>query len=163
MNTKASTDLASTINGITVRQAVLADLDGLVPLLDQYRQFYKRASDLSAARAFLLERFNHGESVLFIAHEGSVALGFAQLYPSFSSVSLARVFVFNDLFVAEAGRRKGIAKRLIEASADYAKSLGAIAMSLSTAKNNDDAQALYRATGWAREETYIEYNLMLGR
>ncbi len=38
--------------------------------------------------------------MLFLAHEGDTVLGFTQLYPTFSSVSLARVFVFNDLFVA---------------------------------------------------------------
>jgi hypothetical protein len=56
------------MSNITVRQAVLADLEALVPLFDGYRQFYGRPNDTSAAREFLLARFNHGESVLFIAH-----------------------------------------------------------------------------------------------
>ncbi|MEH6437187.1 GNAT family N-acetyltransferase [Massilia sp. DD77] len=145
----------------TVRQAVLADLDLLAPMLDQYRQFYGRPSDLTAVRAFLLERFNHGESVLFIAQDGESVLGFTQMYPSFSSVSLKRAFVFNDLFVAEAGRRRGVGKALIAASASYAKACGAKLLSLSTAKTNESAQALYRSTGWEREDTYVEYNLML--
>jgi len=72
---------------ITVRQASLTDLEALVPLFDRYRQFYGRASDLAAAREFLRARFDRGESVLFIAHEGSFPVGFTQLYPSFSSVS----------------------------------------------------------------------------
>jgi hypothetical protein len=54
------------MNTILIRQAVLSDVEALAPLLDQYRQFYGRESDLQAAREFLLERFNHGESVLFI-------------------------------------------------------------------------------------------------
>jgi hypothetical protein len=45
---------------VIVRQAVLADIDTLAPLFDRYRQFYGRASDLLAARAFLLARFDHG-------------------------------------------------------------------------------------------------------
>lgn len=145
----------------TVRQAVLADLDLLAPMLDQYRQFYQRPSDLAAARSFLRERFNHGESVLFIAQDGDTALGFTQMYPSFSSVSLKRTFVFNDLFVAEAGRRRGIGQALIAAAAAYATSLGARFLNLSTAKNNEGAQALYQATGWQREETFVGYTLML--
>ncbi len=146
---------------LTIRQAVLADLDALVPLFDQYRRFYNKPSDPAAARAFLTARFEHGESVLFIAHDGAQALGFTQLYPSFSSVSLARVFVFNDLFVLEAGRRRGIAKGLIEAAAGYAKATGAIALNLSTARNNHHAQALYHASGWERDEVYVEYSLSL--
>ena len=89
-------------------------------------------------------------------------LGFTQLYPTFSSVSLARVFVFNDLFVAEAGRRRGVGKALIDAASAYASSLGAMALTLSTAKDNLGAQALYRSTGWVREETFIQYKRSLG-
>ena len=85
---------------VLVRQAVLADLAVLAPLFDGYRQFYGRASDPAAAEAFLRARFDHGESVLFLATDDSGRpLGFTQLYPSFSSVSLARVFILNDLFV----------------------------------------------------------------
>ncbi|UVW28519.1 GNAT family N-acetyltransferase [Massilia sp. H6] len=145
----------------SVRQAVLADLDLLAPMLDQYRQFYQRPSDLAAARSFLMDRFNHGESVLFIAQEGDTVLGFAQMYPSFSSVSLKRAFVFNDLFVAQAGRRRGVGQALIAAAAAYATALGARFLTLSTAKTNEDAQALYRSTGWQREETFVGYTLML--
>src|SRR5262245_4730079 len=58
------------MNTILIRQAVLSDIEALAPLLDQYRQFYGRESDLQAAREFLLARFNHGESVLFIASAG---------------------------------------------------------------------------------------------
>ena len=145
----------------TVRQAVLADLDLLAPMLDRYRQFYQRPGDLAAARAFLLERFNHGESVLFIAQDGESVLGFAQMYPSFSSVSLKRAFVFNDLFVAEAGRRRGVGKALIAAAASYAKAVDAKFLTLSTARTNDSAQARYESTGWRREETFVAYSLML--
>lgn len=92
------------MSNITVRQAVLSDLEALVPLFDGYRQFYGRASDLSAAHEFLPARFNHGESVLFIAHEDNTPVGFTQLYPSFSSVSLARVFVLNLCMSKSAGK-----------------------------------------------------------
>src|SRR6185295_7205434 len=139
---------------VTVRQATLADLEALVPLFDGYRQFYGRTSDPSAAREFLLARFNHGESVLFIAHEGELPVGLAQLYPTFSSVSLARVFVLNDLFVHEHGRKKGVASRLISAATECARSLGAVRLTLSTAMTNRTAQSVYQAAGWKRDEQF---------
>jgi len=144
---------------ITVRQAVLSDLDALAPLFDSYRQFYGRPSDLNAAKEFLLARFNHGESVLFIAHEDNQPVGFAQLYPSFSSVSLARIFVLNDLFVDEHARRKGVASTLMSAAVDYASSLGAIRVSLSTATTNEAAQRLYQSAGWKRDEQFFVYHV----
>ena len=53
------------MKSIAVRQAVLADLDELAQLFDQYRQFQGQTSNLTAARDFLRARFDHGESVMF--------------------------------------------------------------------------------------------------
>ena len=72
----------------------------MVPLFDACRQFDKQASDPQSARVFLRDKFNHGESVVFLASQGPTPVGFTQLFPSFSLVSMARVFLLNDLFVA---------------------------------------------------------------
>lgn len=146
---------------ITVRQAVLSDIDALVPLFDSYRQFYGRPTDQNAAREFLLARFDHGESVMFIAHDSNVPVGFTQLYPSFSSVSLARVFILNDLFVHERGRRKGGGSSLMAAAVEYAKSMGAVRLTLSTAITNHTAQALYQDAGWKRDEQFFYYQFVI--
>ena len=146
---------------IQVHQATLSNLDTLVPLFDAYRQFYGRNSDLGAAREFLRERFNHGESVIFLAFEGADVLGFTQLYPSFSSVSMARAFVLNDLFVVASGRRKGVATQLMQAATEYAKTLGAVRVSLSTAMSNVVAQAAYEEMGWKRDEQFFYYHFAL--
>ena len=139
---------------ITVRQAVLSDLADLAALFDGYRQFQGRPADLAAAEAFLKERFDHGESIVFIAHDGAVPVGFAQLYPSFSSVALARVFVLNDLFVSAAGRRKGVASRLLAAVESHAWSLRAVRVTLNVARDNLAGQALYQARGWSQDEQF---------
>ncbi len=149
------------MNQFTCRQAVLADIDTLVVLFDQYRQFYRQASDTQGARAFLLERIGNAQSVLFLAHDGDTPLGFVQMYPSFESISLGRKFIFNDLYVAQEARKRGVGKALIEVAAGYARALGCNSLGLSTARDNHTAQALYRATGWELEETYIEFNLPL--
>lgn len=61
---------------ISIRQAGLSDIVQLAPLFDRYRQFYGRESDLAAATEFLLARCQHCESVLFIAHEDNIPVGF---------------------------------------------------------------------------------------
>ncbi|MGP1684274.1 MAG: N-acetyltransferase family protein [Giesbergeria sp.] len=146
------------MTAISVRQAALSDLDAIAPLFDRYRQFYGRTSDVPAARAFLSARFNHGESVLFLALQGGDPVGFTQLYPSFSSVSLARIFVLNDLFVDERARRNGVALKLMSAAVGYAGALGAVCVSLSTASTNASAQALYESNGWKRDEQFFHYD-----
>ena len=149
------------MSAITIRQAVLSDIDALAFLFDNYRQFYGRSSDVGAAREFLTARFNHGESVVFIAHEDNTPVGFVQLYPSFSSVSLARTFVLNDLFVREPWRRSGIASQLMAAAVEFAKSSDAVRLSLSAAITNGTAQAVYQSSGWKRDEQFYVYHFAL--
>lgn len=146
---------------ITIHQAVLADLNALASLFDGYRQFYGQPSDLAAARSFLQARFEHGESTIFLAKTGGQAMGFTQLYPSFSSVSMARVFVLNDLYVVPTARRLGVGQSLLNAAAAHAKQLGAIRLSLSTAVDNTSAQALYESQGWGRDQKFFAYHLAL--
>lgn len=141
-----------------VRQAVLSDLDEIANLFDQYRQFQGQESCFVGCREFLRERFSHGQSVIFLGCESGVTAGFVQLYPSFSSVSLARVFILNDLFVAQAGRRKGLASKLLRAAEEYARVQGAVRISLSVAIPNSEARALYEARGWARDEQFYVYH-----
>jgi GNAT superfamily N-acetyltransferase len=142
----------------TVRQAVLADLAVLAPLFDGYRRFYGRPADLPAAESFLRERFNHGESVIFLAHAGGAPAGFTQLYPSFSSVSLARVFILNDLFVVPGQRRTGVGSELLRAATEHARALGAVRVTLNTDIQNTSAQAVYEARGWKRDREYFVYH-----
>ena len=143
---------------VTVSQAVLSELAKLATLFNEYRQFQGEASDLGASQEFLRARFNHGESVAFIAHDGEVSVGFAQLYPIYSSVSLKRVFVLNDLFVCESGRRKGVASKLLAAVEAYAWSLSAVRVTLNVAKSNVAGQALYEAQGWSQDSQFFMYH-----
>ena len=149
------------MNNITIRKAVLSDIEALAPIFDKYRQFYSKDSDISAAREFLLARYNHDESTIFIAIEAGACIGFTQLYPSFSSVSLARTFILNDLFVSETSRKKGVALKLISAAIEFAKLSGAIRLSLSTAIDNHTAKALYDTSGWTRDKQFLVYHFTL--
>lgn len=150
------------MSSITIRQAVLADLDAVAILFDGYRQFYGQASNEAAAKTFLKARFEHGQSVVLLAESQGQAVGFTQLYPSFSSVSMARVFVLNDLFVSPTVRRLGVGEALLDAAADHARQLGAVRLSLNTDVQNLPAQALYASMGWARDQKYHAYHLALG-
>ena len=148
---------------MTVRPATPADLDALAALFDAYRVFYKQPSDLAGGRAFLAERFERGESVIFIAvDEDGRALGFTQLYPSFTSAGMKRIYILNDLFVAETGRRQGVGTALLEAAATFARESGAARLALSTAFDNLTAQSVYEAHGWTRDQDFYSYNLKLG-
>ena len=147
---------------VFTRRAGADDLDLVTPLFDGYRRFYGQASDPDLARDFLNQRLSRNESTLFLAQdERGEALGFAQLYPSFSSVRAQRIFILNDLFVTPSARGRGVGRSLLQAAAVFGKSQNAVRLSLSTAIDNKTAQRLYEANGWKRDEVFCHYSLAL--
>ncbi|MED5621459.1 GNAT family N-acetyltransferase [Ideonella sp. BN130291] len=149
------------MSAVLVRQAVVQDIPALAALVDQYRQFQGQPADPMAAQAFLRERFDHGESVVFLAAVGAEPAGFAQLYPLFSTVALRRAFILNDLFVGPAWRRLGVATRLLEAVEAHGHTMQAVRLSLNVARNNPAAQQLYRERGWCEDQQFLMFNRSL--
>ena len=140
---------------VKVRQAGIGDLDALVPLFDAYRQFYKRDTDPPAVREFLFKRFQHQQSVIFIAHdEEGAAIGFTQLYPLFSSLTLVRTFVLYDLFVRPAARGTGLGEALVQALMADARALGYRELKLDTLARMTEARALYSSLGFEESDAY---------
>ena len=148
-------------DSIEVRQATIADLDAIVPLFEAYRQFYRQAPDPDGARRFLLDRFAHNQSIVFLAFADGSAVGFTQLYPSFSSGAMAHIFILNDLFVSPEGRRRGAGSALLRAAAEYGRRAGAVRLVLSTEVTNTTAQSLYENSGWKRDTVFCTYRLTL--
>jgi GNAT superfamily N-acetyltransferase len=147
-----------------IKRATVSDLDDAAPLFDAYRQFYGQRSDVAAARAFLDERLRRDESVIFLAlarDDGGEALGFTQLYPSFSSVSLKRLWILNDLFVGPDVRRGGVGRQLLERAREWAIETQAKGLVLATAVTNSTAQALYESCGWRRDDEFQHYHLFV--
>ena len=143
---------------VHVRRAERADLPNLVPLFDAYRRFYEQPSDPAGAERFLSERLDRRESVVFVAEARGVPVGFMQLYPIFSSTSLGRVYVLNDLFVASAARKKGVGGLLLETARAWGRNEGVHSLELSTAVDNP-AQRLYEAHGWTPDIEFLHYDL----
>lgn len=145
--------------GVAVIEATARDLDEAAALFDAYRVFYRQASDVPAARAFLAERFKRRDSVVLLARHNGTPVGFIQLYPSFSSVSMQRIWILNDLYVAPAGRRLGVGRKLMDRARAHATATGAIRLELTTENNNTIAQALYRSCGYVRDDVFYKFIL----
>ena len=148
-------------SSMQTRRAEADDIARVAPLFDAYRSFYGQPPDLARADAFLRERHARGESALLLAERDGDVLGLAHLYPLFSSVRTARIWLLNDLFVNASARRRGVAAALLRAAAVQARALGAASLSLSTALDNAPAQALYESLGWQRDSQFCEYGLTL--
>ena len=139
---------------ITISKALISDVDELAVLLDEYRQFYQQKSDVGAAKAFLAERLQLEESVLFFAKNEHEMVGFTQLYPTFTSVGLGRTWLLNDLYVRSDYRNLGVATQLIEKVIEFSKATNRKKIFLSTATDNFVAQKLYEKIGFSRDDFY---------
>lgn len=147
-----------------IRRATIDDLDRLVPLVRGYREFYKQAHDADSERAFMSRHLNAGTSIVFLAiDERDNAVGFAQLFETFSTVHLSPALILEDLFVAPDARGGGLASALLDATVAYARVCGASGMFLETAMDNTAAQRVYERNGWVREGRFYKYNATLGR
>lgn len=139
-----------------VTQQTMGDV---VPLFNAYREFYGQSSDLQQAEQFIQERVMGAESIIFLAYLEEEPVGFAQLFPVFSSVAMKRAFLLNDLFVAKQARKQGVAQALMEQCYIYCQQEDARYMMLETARDNVQAQKLYEKMDMTIDETVYYYSI----
>jgi len=136
---------------IEIVRATINDVQVLAPLFNSYRTFYKQPADLKSAAGFLQERLEKEESVVFLAMADGLPAGFTQLYPIFSSVSLKRAWILNDLFVDPAYRKRGVGKALLQRAREWGRETNSKWLMLQTQVRNFNAQHLYESDGWEKE------------
>jgi len=134
-----------------IRRAKKKDIDKLSVLFDKYRIFYKQSSDIDNAKSFLKKRMKRMESVIFVAEEREELIGFTQLFPIFSSVSMKRTWLLNDLYINERSRGIGAATKLLDAVKEFGAETNSKWLLLQTAADNFTAQKVYEKNGWVKE------------
>ncbi len=132
---------------MTIIKAHIEHLDLIVPLFDSYRVFYKQESNLIASKEYLHERFKNNESIIYLAFKEDKAVGFTQLYPFFSSVTMQRMFILNDLYVDDSCRNEGVGEALINKVKEMCIGLNYKGLGLQTG-NDNPAQKLYERLGF---------------
>ncbi|MDD2057183.1 GNAT family N-acetyltransferase [Pseudomonas sp. GD03860] len=143
-------------------KATLEHLDLLAPLFVKYREFYGQLPFPDSSRKFLKKRLERGESVIYLAlpdDDDNKLMGFCQLYPSFSSLSLKRVWILNDIYVAEDSRRMLVADHLMREAKQMAKDTNAVRMRVSTSNDNEVAMKTYESIGFREDTEFKSYIL----
>ncbi|WP_438445844.1 GNAT family N-acetyltransferase [Gorillibacterium sp. sgz5001074] len=150
-------------DAVVIHQATIDDLGDAAVLFDEYRVFYSQEPDLEGARRFLFERFEHGESVIFLARDSKSgeAVGLAQLYPSFSSVSMKRLWILNDLYIHAEHRNRNIGRLLLERAKAFAAATKSKGIEIATQTTNLKAQRVYEAHGYQKDDEFIHYFMLV--
>ena len=138
-------------------KATIENLEQLLPLFEAYRKFYKQSSNIEVARDFLSNRFNKMDSIVFMAFNNEKeAIGFTQLYPTFSSVSMEQIYILNDLFVVSNSRGNKIGEKLLDHAKQFVINNNCKGLTLETDINNP-AQKLYERLGWKKDTDVLHY------
>lgn len=146
---------------IEIYQATIKQLDQVAFLFNQYRIFYRQPADFKSAQKFIRERLQQQDAVILLAMENEQPVGYTQLFPSWSSVSMQRVWILNDLFVLKEKRNQGIAKALMNKAKDHAMSTNAVRIILATEVTNQIGQNLYKSMGYRHFDDFYHYILSL--
>ncbi len=145
---------------LQIKEATIDDIKVVAALFNAYRIFYDQASDIDGAINFLQDRMSRKESTIFIAFLDEEAVGFTQLYPIFSSVSLKPAWLLNDLYVAETARQQGVANALLNKAKEFGSENNAGWLLLETAFDNYKAQSVYEKNGWIKQpDFFYQFNL----
>lgn len=141
------------IRTISLKEPPHNNLADIVPLFDAYRVFYKKASAIHKAKAYLHERLSAGDAVAFVYYGHNRAIAFTLCYFTFSSTTMTKTLQLNDLFVEAAYRNQGIGAALIAHVFAYAKANDFASVGIETAHDNLGAQKLYTRLGFVQGTT----------
>lgn len=135
---------------MTIREASIQDIDVITLLFNDYRVFYKQEPDLEGAQRFLKKRLEQKDSIIYLAWDNDKALGFTQLYPIFSSVSMEPMYILNDLYILPSYRGQGIGTALINTVKKLCKKEHQKGIVIQTETTNP-AQKLYEHLGFKKD------------
>lgn len=136
-------------------------IDDLTQMFDRYRQFYQMDSNIAAAKQFMSDRLSLHDSIIYICYTAGKAQGFAQIYPSFSSVAMRRTWTLNDLYVNKGERRAGVARLLLNHTLEKARQAEIFSVKLVTAKDNLIAKSLYHSLGFQQNDRFDSFSIRL--
>ena len=135
-------------DNLTVRFVAKSDFDRWLPLWDGYNAFYGRSGKTALAREITemtWARFFDGYELVhgLVAESNGALLGLTHYLFHRSTIAIEPVCYLQDLFTAEASRRKGVGRALIEEVYRQAKLSGCGRVYWHTQETNRTARALY--------------------
>ena len=142
----------------TIRPAVIDDAEAIGEMAQEFAA-YRQALGDNATHCLTAERIRcdgFGTVPTFaglVAAQGGVLLGYLLHHPAYATDLAERYLVVCDLFVTEAGRRRGIGRALMSAAREHCLAVGAAGLFWSVLKTNKAALAFYRDLGAETAET----------
>ena len=144
----------------TIRQAVLADVDSLVPLFDAYRSFFAGTTP-TGSKEFLTERLTKNDAFFFMSFEGETATGFLTLYPLFSSWYATTIWFLSDLYVVPEYRNQKLGRQLVAAAQTLAQERTSRSIMVEIPHREPHLVRFYESLGFERDKDFNLYRYYL--
>ncbi|MEB4887685.1 GNAT family N-acetyltransferase [Priestia megaterium] len=149
------------MESIVIKPVSQQDVSNLIPLMREYIvDFYKRDQPSKESLTTHIELLLNNPSIglQYVAEYKGNLVGFATLYFSFSTLSLQKNAVLNDLYVIPDCRSKKVGERLFETCLNHIKEYNYAGMTWETAHDNKVAQGLYDKMGGQKSQ-WLHYEI----
>jgi len=97
----------------------------------------------------------HPTTVIFLAYQGSNAIGIASCFIGFSTFAARPLINISDLAVLPDYREQHIGRRLLEAVERKARKIGCCKLTIEVQENNPRARHVYASVGFS-QAVYVE-------
>lgn len=144
---------------IQIRKAVEADVPAIIGMMEQFADYEKLAEHCEVTGGRLSTAMFGSEAFVegLIALESSRPLAYALFYPCFASFRGQRGYYLEDIFVAEAGRRKGIGEAMLREIARLGRQRGFERIDFQVLDWNTPAIGFYEKLGAVRDDEERHY------
>lgn len=148
-----------------IRTASIDDVAELSLLFHAYRQLsvsLDHSATITESKNWLKDRIDNGEAAFLVAENNGSIIGFATLYQGFSSISLQKYWILNDLYVRDEARGLGVGSALMAEADKLAVGTNTKGIELETAISNTLAQSMYEKLGYVENTKYKRYFKTVG-
>ncbi|MFQ3545746.1 GNAT family N-acetyltransferase [Halobacillus rhizosphaerae] len=155
---------------LSIRQAVPNDYESLLPLFRQVHELHVfvrpdvyKENSTPVEPEFFQSQLKDDNQHIFVAVLGDDLAGVIvtkeEEVAGNSFVQARKVLVINSLSIAEAHRRKGIGKELMNYIFDFGRSLAVDSIELGVSEKNTSAIEFYRSIGMATKSRKLELKM----